>query len=130
MKFCSYKGASNAPFCCVYLAVKQIKFAPDLVALIKNGTKTSTWRLFDDKNLAVGDIVEFVARPELSVFAVAKLMKVIEKPFSKLSEEDKEGHEKFTSEEQMYKAYSGYYGQEVGPDTVLKLIWFEILEWK
>jgi len=34
--------------------MKTLKFAPDLCAQILAGTKTSTWRLFDDKNLMGG----------------------------------------------------------------------------
>lgn len=107
--------------------MKQIKFSPELVVLIKNGSKTSTWRLFDDKDLKTGDVVEFVARPELTVFAQAKLTKVLEKKLGELTEEDKDGHEKFSSDEEMYKTYEGYYKQPVGPDSPVKLIWFEIV---
>lgn len=107
---------------------KAIKFAPELVPLVKDGSKTSTWRLFDDKDLREGDVVDFIARPELVKFAVAKLTSVIEKPLGELTEEDKKGHEKFSSDEEMYKTYEGYYDKPVGPQTPIKLIRFEILE--
>ena len=110
--------------------MKQIKFAPELVKLIKVGEKTSTWRLFDDKDLKEGDVVDFVARPELTVFAQAKLTKVIKKKLGKLTEKDKEGHEKFASDEEMYKTYEGFYNQPVGPNSPVKLIWFEIVKRK
>lgn len=34
---------------------KTLKFTPELSAKILSGEKTSTWRLFDDKNLQKGD---------------------------------------------------------------------------
>lgn len=34
--------------------MKTIKFTPELSEQIIAGTKTSTWRLFDDKDLTVG----------------------------------------------------------------------------
>lgn len=110
--------------------MKEIKFAPELVQLIKNGQKTSTWRLFDEKSLQKGDAVILIARPELQPFAHAVLTKVIEKKLGELTDEDKKGHEVFTSDEEMYKTYETYYQQPVGPESVIKIIWFEILEWK
>lgn len=106
---------------------KTMKFAPDLVPLVISSEKTSTWRLFDDKDLKEGDIVDFIRRPELTKFATAKLTSVIEKPLGKLTQKDKEGHEKFASDEEMYKTYEGYYNQPVSPETTIKLIRFKIL---
>jgi hypothetical protein len=39
---------------------KQLKFEHQLAINIINGTKTSTFRFFDDKNLHVGDTIEIV----------------------------------------------------------------------
>lgn len=110
------------------MANKQMKFSQDLVPLVISGEKTSTWRLFDDKDLKEGDIVDFIRRPELTKFATAKLISVIEKPLGKLTEKDKEGHEKFKNDKEMYKTYEGYYNKPVGPKSVIKLIRFELLE--
>ncbi len=108
--------------------MKTLKFSKDLVELVKNGSKTSTWRLFDDKNIKVDDLVTLIKRPELTPFAEAKVTKVLTKPFQELTNKDKDGHEKFYSEEQMYKTYSDYYKQEVNPDTEVKIIRFKILK--
>ena len=40
--------------------MKTLKFASHLVQKILSGEKTSTWRLFDDKDLQVGDGLIFV----------------------------------------------------------------------
>jgi len=37
--------------------MKTVKFRPDLAQLIMDGKKTTTWRLFDDKDLQAGDVV-------------------------------------------------------------------------
>jgi hypothetical protein len=47
--------------------------------------------------------------------------------FGKLTEEDKEGHEEFSSDGEMYKIYSGYYGFQVDSKTELKIIKFKLL---
>lgn len=40
--------------------MKTLKFTLQLCEQILAGTKTSTWRLFDDKDLAVGNELQFV----------------------------------------------------------------------
>lgn len=109
--------------------MKQMKFAKELVDLIQSGEKTSTWRLFDDKNLQTGDEVLFVRRPEIVPFAKARLTHVYEKKFKELTDTDKEGHEQFSTNHGMYTTYTGYYGRPVNGYTVVKIIRFEILEW-
>jgi hypothetical protein len=108
--------------------MKVIKFAPDLVPLILSGEKTSTWRLFDDKALRAGDIVEFCNKQTLKKFADAKLVQVIEKPLGELDEEDKRGHEIFINDEEMYSIYSGYYHYTVDRKTLVKVIHFKLLQ--
>lgn len=107
---------------------KQLKFMDWKVPLILSGKKKSTWRLFDDKNLKTGDFVDFIERPNLKTFARAKLIDILEKPFSKLTSEDKRGHEEFSSDEEMYKTYSNYYHQPIGPKTKVKIIRFKLIE--
>lgn len=43
-----------------------------------------------------------------------------------LVDSDFDGHEKFSSEEEMYKTYRTYYGEKVGPDTFVKIIRFKL----
>lgn len=106
---------------------KKLRFAQDLVPLILSGEKVSTWRLWDDKDLSIGDIVDFIEYGTDKHFATGKLLKVIEKPLGELSEEDKQGHERFASDEEMYKTYTKYYGRTVDKNTLVKLIWFELI---
>jgi hypothetical protein len=108
--------------------MKTLKFSQDLVELIKSGSKTSTWRLFDDKDIKVGDLVIFIKRPKLTPFAESIITEVIIKKLKDLTKKDKEGHEAFETEEMMYKTYSGYYKKKVTPDTDIKIIRFKILK--
>ena len=110
--------------------MKIIKFRPALAQLIMDGKKTTTWRLFDDKDLQVGDIVEMRVRNDAGevspeAFNHAVIAEVVEKPIKDLDDCDWEGHERFPSEEAMYAAYRTYYpGKEVGPDTLVKILHF------
>lgn len=108
--------------------MKIVKFRDYLVPLVLSGEKTSTWRLFDDKDLSKGDEIELREFEKTESFATAKIVKVIEKPFKALREEDMLGHEKFKSDKEMYDKYEYYYNQKVGPETIVKIIWFDDLK--
>lgn len=106
---------------------KSIKFRDHLVKLVMSGEKDATWRLFDDKELSEGDVIDLVNWNTKEVFGEAKLTKVYEKKLGDVEESDFDGHEKYQSEEEMYKTYRTYYGDKVGPETVVKIIRFKPL---
>lgn len=107
---------------------KTLKFAPDLVPLVLSGEKDSTWRLWDDKDLKKGDMITLVGRPELTPFATAEITSTIEKTIGELTEEDKKGHEPFTTNKEMYKRYTEYYKKLVDPKTPLKIVRFKLIK--
>ncbi len=108
--------------------MKVIKFRTNLVPLVLSGVKTSTWRLFDDKNLAEDDKIALQEFGADEHFAKAKITKVVERKFKDLSTEDRIGHEGYNDDIEMYRTYSGYYKTDVGPDTHLKIIRFELIK--
>lgn len=107
--------------------MKKLKFRRNLSELIKNGSKNSTWRIFDDKDISEGDRFELITWESDESFAIGLVTKVVEKPLGQLTIEDKKGHEKFGSDQEMYETYSMYYKKDVGPDTNIKIIWFKLL---
>ncbi|MGM0482621.1 MAG: ASCH domain-containing protein [Patescibacteria group bacterium] len=106
---------------------KTLKFRDHLTKLVLSGEKDVTWRLFDDKNLSEGDEVDLVNWNTKEVFGKAGLVNVYEKKLGDLEEKDFDGHEKFLSEEEMYRTYRTYYGNAVGPETIVKIIKFKLL---
>lgn len=110
--------------------MKILKLDHELAQLVRAGQKTSTWRINDDKDLSVNDQVEFVDkvdpknRASWEIFGVATIDEVISKRMGELNETDEIGHEGYTSKEEMYKAFRGWYGKDVGPDTPVKIIRF------
>jgi hypothetical protein len=107
--------------------MKTLKFREELSKLILNGEKNTTWRLFDDKDLSKGNKVSFLIWENKKEFAVAVLTDVKEKRLGELTDEDWKGHEKFSSDEEMYKTYSKYYNQPVNEQAVIKIIKFKLL---
>lgn len=112
----------------IFTNMKSLKFAPHLVSLVLSGEKTSTWRLFDDKDLKAGDHLEMIEKENGNIFAHAEIISTVEKELKDLTEGDFEGHEKFESEEKMYEAYKAYYGDRVTPNTIVKIIKFKLLK--
>lgn len=106
---------------------KAVKFRDYLVPLILSGEKDTTWRLFDDKNLQEKDVVELVNWNTGEIFGKAELTEVREKKMGELDDSDFDGHEKFADEEEMYATYREYYGDAVGPETVVKIIQLRVL---
>lgn len=107
--------------------MKTLKFRKELSELILKKEKKTTWRIFDDKDIKQGDVMQFLVWETKEVFANAKIINVIEKKFKDLDEQDLEGHEKFESKEQMYKTYSTYYNKTVDENTLVKIIKFELI---
>jgi hypothetical protein len=107
--------------------MKILKFRPHLAQQILDGTKTVTWRLFDDKDLRVGDRIELIDWESGEKFAEAEITKVREKRLGDIEDIDFEGHEKYESREEMLKHYKEYYGDKVTMDTAIKMIDFKLM---
>ncbi len=110
--------------------MKSLKFEHKVAQKIISGEKTSTWRLFDDKDLTVGDEIRLIdkvhpARPETwTSIGTARINTVIQKRLGDVGPEDYEGHERFSSNHEMIQTYKKYYGSDVDRNTVVKIIRF------
>ena len=106
--------------------MKKLKFSDPTPELVLNGKKCTTWRINDDKNITISDILS-LCRSDGEEFAKAKVTQVREILFENLTGEDKEAHEKFSSDEEMYQIYSKYYNMNVTPKTKVKIIRFRLI---
>ena len=104
--------------------MKVLKFSPSLADKILSRKKTSTWRLFDDKELEEGDVIALFDRATGKQFALATIISVTIKTLGTLTDADWEGHERYVSEEAMYAQYRTYYGDKVNENSELKMITF------
>ena len=109
--------------------MKTLKFKDYLVSKILDGSKIITWRLFDDKNLNIGDELLFINSDSGKEFAKAEIIGVREKKLSEIQETDfEEGHEKYKSQEDMLAHYRDYYGDKVDINSVIKIVKFRLIK--
>lgn len=112
--------------------MKALKLDHDLAQQVLAGQKSSTWRLFDDKDLSVNDQIRLIdkvdkTRPETwKVIGIARISTVIQKRLGDIEQADYEGHAEYSSKNEMLKAFQGYYGSDVNFDTIVKIIRFEL----
>ncbi len=104
--------------------MKTLKFKSHLVEQILAGTKTSTWRLYDDKDIQSGDIIDVFNKDTGDQFGIVTVTDVNCKTLGSLVETDWIGHERFPTEAAMYAEYRSYYSEDIGPDTEVKIIHF------
>lgn len=113
--------------------MKAIKLDHELAKLVLTGKKTSTWRLYDDKDLSVNDEVEIIDKVDpkdpgtWQVAAHAVIDTVIQKRLGDVAESDYGGHEQYASQEEMLQDFQHYYGPQVTLKTPVKMIHFTLL---
>ncbi len=107
--------------------MKTLKFESKFVSDILSSRKTSTWRLFDDKDLREGDELVLVNKETGEEFAKAVITKALEIELDAVDEKEMQNHG-YKSKEQMFEAYKKYYGLSVTPKSILKMVYFEILK--
>ncbi|HSX35858.1 MAG TPA: reverse transcriptase-like protein [Patescibacteria group bacterium] len=112
--------------------MKTLKFEHHLAELIREGKKTSTWRLYDDKDLSVNDEVELLdkvdpAKPETwQRIGVARIDSVIQKRLGDIEPDEFDRQEQFSSQKQMLETYQHYYGPQVNAGAAVKIIHFTL----
>lgn len=104
--------------------MKTLKLKPYMIDDLLQGRKTKTWRMFDEKDLRVGDEVQFVNADTGEPIAVAMVTDMHEKKFGAITETDFDGHNPYPSRENMLETYRGYYGASVNWDTPIKMLTF------
>lgn len=102
--------------------MKTLKFIEDQIADIESGKQTTTWRLFDDKDLNVGDEIQFVNSNTANVFGYATINEIVIKRIIDLDEQDKQGHRVYENDLEILDAFRRFYGSEVTPKSIVKVV--------
>ena len=110
--------------------MKTLKFEHESAQLIEAGKKSSTWRLYDDKDLSIDDRIKIIDKVDPKdpdswrVIGQGIITEIIEKKLANVNEQDSKGHESFTNQADMLQTYQRYYGSRVSLLTPVKIVHF------
>lgn len=110
--------------------IKTLKFSQDLVPIIESGAKTKTWRLNDDKQLEVGDELQFMSSATSTIFGYGQIEQVVSKRIKDLNDDDKTGHENYENDAQMLTEFRKFYGPEVTQESIVKVVKYKFRKHK
>lgn len=102
--------------------MKSLKFTSEQIPLIINGERKATWRLNDDKQLDIGDTLEFINSENGQTFGYATINEIIIKRLCDLNDYDKQGHENYKNEQEILDTFRKYYGPNVAAEDKVKII--------
>jgi ribonuclease HI len=111
--------------------MKKLKLNHDLAESIVRGLTSSTWRLFDDKDLTVNDQVVLIDKvnprdPRSWIeIGIATIDSVIQKRLGDITQKDLDEHKGFTSKGEILNTCQKYYGPDVTWETPIKFIHFK-----
>lgn len=110
--------------------MKTLKLDHQLAQEVLSGIKTSTIRLYDDKDLSVNDQVELVDRvnhddrASWRTIGIAEITEVNEKRIRDIIEQDLDGYTEYKTKDELVTSMRQYYGQQVDQDTPVKIVKF------
>jgi ribonuclease HI/uncharacterized protein YqfB (UPF0267 family) len=107
--------------------MNKLKFSSELVPQIVDEKYTTTWRLFDDKNISIGDIVELVNSQTNEVFAKAEVVSITQKYLKDINDYDMKNHKKYDSLDSIISDFKRFYGDAVNAELIVKMYDFKIL---
>jgi len=107
--------------------MKTLKFKSAIAKNILNGTVARTWRLFDDKQLEVDDILQLINSDDSKPFGYAKINRIVVKHIKDVTDDDMERHKIYKNIDAIINEFKGYYGNKVRPESVVKIIDFSFL---
>lgn len=112
--------------------MKTLKLDHALAEMVRDGTKTSTWRIYDDKDIRVNDDIELIDKIKPAdpstwrSMGTARVDMVVEKRLGEVNDKDFEGRNPYASQEKMLADFRKYYGPQVALETPVKMIHFSL----
>ena len=112
--------------------MKALKVNHESAQLIQQGKRHSTWRINDDKDLHVNDVVMLIDQVDpinpttWQELGMVRITQVLEKQLGQLTQDDIGPEETLTSLDQRLVQYRAYYGPQVRAETPVKIIFFTV----
>lgn len=116
--------------------MKQLKFEHHFAEAIKKGFKTATFRVNDDKDLRIGDIVELVDKVDgnhprtWTITGKLKIERIDTVPLKELSKDQLSRAESFDNLDEMLQTFRRFYGEHISMDTPIIILHFSYEEAK
>ncbi len=107
--------------------MKTLKFRPESIPTILARDKTTTWRMFDDKELKDGDMVELLNADTKEKFADAQILEVKEKLVKNLEDADFDAAHNYGGIAGTIEHFKQYHGDKVDTDSAIKMITFKLV---
>lgn len=114
--------------------MKALKVNHDSAHLILEGKRSSTWRINDDKDLHVNDVVMLIDQvnpidpSSWKELGRVQIVQILEKQLGQLTQIDIGPEEALTSLEDRLTLYRSYYGPQVRAETPVKIVFFAALK--
>jgi ribonuclease HI len=116
--------------------MKSLKLNHADAQAVMAGKKTTTWRLYDEKNISVNDELELIDKVDAKsqqawcVIGIAKVNTIVSKRLGELTDEDQQGEYEYKNNQEMFAAFKAFYGPDVGPATPVKIIKFTFMPYQ
>lgn len=112
-------------------SMKALKLNHEFAQEVARGKKTSTWRVNDDKDLHVNDMVSLIdkvdpLKPETwKSIGVVRISSILEKRLGEIEKKDVPPQEPLPSKSELLKIFQGFYGSQINLETPVKIVNFE-----
>lgn len=110
--------------------MKQLKFEHTFAEAIKAGIKTATFRVNDDKDIRVGDVLQLVDKVDGShpttwlITGELTITTIQAVPLEELSKDQISRAESFDSLDEMLQTFRRFYGEHITMSTLVLVLYF------
>ncbi len=110
--------------------MKTLKFNHEMAELIRQGKKTVTWRVNDEKNISVDDEIWIIDKVDKRnpdtwlAIGTAKVTEILAKHLSDIQSDELGSNEQYASKQAMVETFQKYYGPDINEHTAVKIIHF------
>jgi len=110
--------------------MKQLKFEHNFAQAIQSGAKKATFRVNDDKDLRIGDIVQLVDKVDgnhpttWTIPGTLEITNIKLVPLEELSKDQMSQAESFDSREEMLQTFRRFYGEHITMETPILVLSF------
>ncbi|MDB5164360.1 MAG: Ribonuclease, partial [Candidatus Saccharibacteria bacterium] len=115
--------------------MKTLKLNHNSAQLIEQGSQTSTWRLFDDKDIMVNDQIELVDKVDPKdprtwrAIGIATVNQIKAKRLGDITLDDFDDQDAYETPQELIKTFKSYYGINVELGMPVKMIHFSFVSY-